>query len=134
MKVVGTPNAHNLISISTDGRMCSWSLDMLSQPQETLDLMKSTRAVPVTCLDFPHSDVNNFVFGSEDGCAFSACRHGAKAGIADVYDGHEGPVAGISVNSVQGGIDFSHLFLTSSFDWTIKLWSLKVTFFKLSSS
>jgi len=26
---------------------------------------------------------------------------------------------------VQGGIDFSHLFLTSSLDWTIKLWSLK---------
>ena len=33
MKVVGTQNAHNLISISTDGKMCSWSLDMLSQPQ-----------------------------------------------------------------------------------------------------
>ena len=31
--VVGTQNAHNIISISTDGKMCSWSLDMLSQPQ-----------------------------------------------------------------------------------------------------
>ncbi len=33
VNVVGTQNAHNLISISTDGKMCSWSLDMLSQPQ-----------------------------------------------------------------------------------------------------
>ena len=33
MRVVGTQNAHNLISVSTDGKMCSWSLDMLSQPQ-----------------------------------------------------------------------------------------------------
>jgi hypothetical protein len=33
MKVVGSRNAHNLISISTDGKLCSWSLDMLSQPQ-----------------------------------------------------------------------------------------------------
>ncbi len=33
MRVVGTQNAHNLISISTDGKLCSWSLDMLSQPQ-----------------------------------------------------------------------------------------------------
>ena len=33
MSVVGTQNANNLISISTDGKMCSWSLDMLSQPQ-----------------------------------------------------------------------------------------------------
>lgn len=128
MSVVGTQNAHNLISISTDGRLCSWSLDMLGQPQETLDLHRmQSKPVAVTCLDFPHSDVNNFVVGSEEGAAYSACRHGAKAGITDTYDGHQGPITGISVNSVQGGIDFSHMFLTSSIDWTIKLWSLKVS-------
>ncbi len=33
VNVLGTQNAHNLISISTDGKMCSWSLDMLSTPQ-----------------------------------------------------------------------------------------------------
>lgn len=33
LDVVGSPNAHNLISISTDGKICSWNLDMLSQPQ-----------------------------------------------------------------------------------------------------
>jgi len=33
VEVVGTQNAHNLITFSTDGKMCSWSLDMLSQPQ-----------------------------------------------------------------------------------------------------
>lgn len=42
MNVVGTQNAHNLISISTDGKMCSWSLDMLSQPQVTKFLFSST--------------------------------------------------------------------------------------------
>ncbi|KAL3280098.1 hypothetical protein HHI36_017604 [Cryptolaemus montrouzieri] len=128
MNVVGTTNAHNLISISTDGRLCSWSLDMLGQPQETLDLHKvQSKPVAVTCLDFPHSDVNNFVVGSEEGSAYSACRHGAKAGVTDLYEGHQGPITGISVNAVQGGIDFSHMFLTSSIDWTIKLWSLKDT-------
>lgn len=126
MSVVGTQNAHNLISISTDGRLCSWSLDMLGQPQEILDLHRiQSKPVAVTCLDFPHSDVNNFVVGSEEGSAYAGCRHGAKAGITDTYDGHQGPVTGISVNGVQGGIDFSHMFLTSSIDWTIKLWSLK---------
>ena len=44
MKVVGTQNAHNLISISTDGRLCSWSLDMLSQPQETLELQQQKQS------------------------------------------------------------------------------------------
>jgi len=33
VSVVGTENAHNLITISSDGKLCSWSLDMLSQPQ-----------------------------------------------------------------------------------------------------
>lgn len=33
VNVVGTQNAHNLITVSTDGKMCSWSLDMLSTPQ-----------------------------------------------------------------------------------------------------
>nr|CAD7428134.1 unnamed protein product [Timema monikensis] len=126
MNVVGTQNAHNLISISTDGRLCSWSLDMLSQPQDTLELQyKQSKAIAVTCLAFPHNDVNNFVVGSEEGSVYTACRHGSKAGVTETYDGHQGPVTGISTHAVQGGIDFSHLFLTSSFDWTVKLWSLK---------
>nr|CAD7198179.1 unnamed protein product [Timema douglasi] len=126
MNVVGTQNAHNLISISTDGRLCSWSLDMLSQPQDTLELQhKQGKAIAVTCLAFPHNDVNNFVVGSEEGSVYTACRHGSKAGVTETYDGHQGPVTGISTHAVQGGIDFSHLFLTSSFDWTVKLWSLK---------
>lgn len=36
--MVGTQNAHNVISVSSDGKLCSWSLDMLSQPQDTLEL------------------------------------------------------------------------------------------------
>ncbi|XP_070166938.1 cytoplasmic dynein 1 intermediate chain isoform X25 [Polyergus mexicanus] len=126
LNVVGTQNAHNLISISTDGKLCSWSLDMLSQPQEALELhTKQSKAIAATCLAFPHGDVNNFVMGSEDGTVYSACRHGSRAGLTETYEGHQGPVTGISAHAVQGGIDFSHLFLTSSLDWTIKLWSLK---------
>ena len=72
LSVVGTQNAHNLISVSTDGRLCSWSLDMLSQPQETLELQhKQGKAIAVTCLAFPHSDVNNFIVGSEEGSVYT---------------------------------------------------------------
>jgi dynein intermediate chain len=90
MKVVGTQNAHNLISISTDGRLCSWSLDMLSQPQETLELQhKQGRPVAVTSLAFPAADVNNFIVGSEEGHVYTACRHGSRAGILDLFEGHQ---------------------------------------------
>lgn len=33
MKIVGTKNAHNLISASTDGKLCVWSLENLLLPQ-----------------------------------------------------------------------------------------------------
>ncbi len=35
------------------------------------------------------------------------------------------PVTGLSAHHGIGPVDFSQLFLTSSIDWTIKLWSLK---------
>ncbi|XP_015241545.1 PREDICTED: cytoplasmic dynein 1 intermediate chain 2-like isoform X5 [Cyprinodon variegatus] len=128
VNVVGTQNAHNLISISTDGKMCSWSLDMLSQPQDSLELVfKQSKAVAVTSMAFPVGDVNNFVVGSEDGSVYTACRHGSKAGITEVFEGHHGPVTGLSCHSAAGPVDFSHLFISSSFDWTVKLWSTKST-------
>ena len=33
MSMVGTQNAHNLITSSSDGTVCSWLVDMLAQPQ-----------------------------------------------------------------------------------------------------
>ncbi|XP_039613555.1 cytoplasmic dynein 1 intermediate chain 2 isoform X4 [Polypterus senegalus] len=126
VNVVGTQNAHNLISISTDGKMCSWSLDMLSQPQDSMELVhKQSKAVAVTCMSFPLGDVNNFVVGSEEGSVYTACRHGSKAGISEMFEGHQGPITGIHCHTAAGPVDFSHLFVTSSFDWTVKLWTTK---------
>uniref|UniRef100_A0AAR2LE00 Dynein, cytoplasmic 1, intermediate chain 2b n=1 Tax=Pygocentrus nattereri TaxID=42514 RepID=A0AAR2LE00_PYGNA len=128
VNVVGTQNAHNLISISTDGKMCSWSLDMLSTPQDSLELVfKQSKPVAVTSMSFPLGDVNNFVVGSEDGTVYTACRHGSKAGISDMFEGHHGPVTGLDCHTAAGPVDFSHLFVTSSFDWTVKLWSTRNT-------
>ncbi|XP_035537856.1 cytoplasmic dynein 1 intermediate chain 1 [Morone saxatilis] len=127
VNVVGTQNANNLITVSTDGRMCSWSLDMLSQPQETMELVyNKSKPVAVTGMAFPTGDVNNYVVGSEEGTVYTASRHGSKAGICEMFEGHQGPVTGISCHSAVGTVDFSHLFITSSFDWTVKLWSTKV--------
>ncbi|XP_004407714.1 PREDICTED: cytoplasmic dynein 1 intermediate chain 2 isoform X3 [Odobenus rosmarus divergens] len=126
VNVVGTQNAHNLISISTDGKICSWSLDMLSHPQDSMELVhKQSKAVAVTSMSFPIGDVNNFVVGSEEGSVYTACRHGSKAGISEMFEGHQGPITGIHCHAAVGAVDFSHLFVTSSFDWTVKLWTTK---------
>ena len=55
------------------------------------------------------------------------CRHGSRAGVLDTFEGHGAPITGVSAHYGQGTLDFSHLFLTASMDWTVKLWSLKVT-------
>ncbi|KAF1318098.1 Cytoplasmic dynein intermediate chain, partial [Globisporangium splendens] len=38
MSVVGTKSSYNLISASTDGRVCIWNIDQLQQPIDMLDL------------------------------------------------------------------------------------------------
>ncbi|XP_070174428.1 cytoplasmic dynein 1 intermediate chain 2-like isoform X4 [Littorina saxatilis] len=124
--VVGTQNAHNLISVSNDGKLCSWSLDMLSQPQDSMELQhKQSKSVAATCSSFLSGDANNFIVGSEECLVYSASRHGSKAGINEAYDAHQGPITAIDTHRVPGQIDFSPYFLSSSFDWTVKLWSIK---------
>lgn len=51
----------------------------------------------------------------------------SKAGINEMFEGHHGPITGIHCHTAAGPLDFSHLFVTSSFDWTVKLWSTKVS-------
>ncbi|XP_020808266.1 cytoplasmic dynein 1 intermediate chain isoform X8 [Drosophila serrata] len=128
LQMVGTQNAHNVISISSDGKLCSWSLDMLSQPQDTLELQqRQSKAIAITSMAFPANEINSLVMGSEDGYVYSASRHGLRSGVNEVYERHLGPITGISTHYNQLSPDFGHLFLTSSIDWTIKLWSLKDT-------
>lgn len=136
LDVVGSQNAHSLVTTSTDGKMCSWDMDTLNAPQETLDLQTgSTKAVAGTCFSFPNGDSNNFILGSEEGLVFQGSRHGAKAGVGSQFDevgaegqaesSHHGPVTAVDFFKVQSGGDFSHLFLSASTDWTVKLWSYR---------
>ncbi|VDK44701.1 unnamed protein product [Gongylonema pulchrum] len=127
MAVVGTQNAHNLVSISTDGRLCSWSVDNLNQPIDAIDLSWKQKQVTCTCMSFMFEDANNFVVGSEEGNVYTASRHGNKGGINDGYESHIGPITGVDMHKAPGIIDLSHFFLSSSLDWTVKLWSTKET-------
>ncbi|GAA5873756.1 hypothetical protein JCM16303_002578 [Sporobolomyces ruberrimus] len=131
LEMVGTQNAHSLISASTDGTVCAWTLDMLARPQESLELVHpahtKTDEVSITSLGFPLGETTSFWVGTEEGNVYSANRYdraGAKAGLNqnEVYKGHSGPVTGMSFHPVEGRVDLSDLFLTCGVDWTIKLW------------
>jgi dynein intermediate chain, cytosolic len=43
MKMVGTQNAHDLVTVSTDGKMCTWSVDNLNAPIDTVTLCCKTK-------------------------------------------------------------------------------------------
>lgn len=131
MQMVGTQNAHNLMTASTDGTVCSWMLDMLARPQETLELLNQnhpkTDEVSVTTLSFPDNETTSFWVGTEEGNIYSAARYdraGAKAGLSahEVYRAHAAPVTRVHFHPLAGPVDFSDLFLSSSMDWTTRLW------------
>ncbi|EEB99275.1 hypothetical protein MPER_01076, partial [Moniliophthora perniciosa FA553] len=114
MQMVGTQNAHNLITTSTDGTVCSWLVDMLAQPQETLELIHAghnkTGEVAITTMDFPDNETTTFWVGTEEGNVYQANRYdraGAKAGLNqyDVYKGHAGPVMGLHFHPTSGSVD-----------------------------
>lgn len=48
--------------------------------------------------------------------------------------GHNAPVLSADFHRASGSIDFSHIFLTCSSDWTVMLWSVKVGYFSICST
>ncbi|EGP91481.1 unnamed protein product [Zymoseptoria tritici ST99CH_1A5] len=133
LAVVGTQNASSVVSVSTDGVVCAWSTDILTQPQEFLELHApnpsayKTDDVAPTCISFPASDPTYFLSGTEQGNIFPVHRYdraGAKSGV-DVrtsYRGHEAPVTGIDFHPARGKIDLGDLFVSSGLDWSVKVW------------
>ena len=134
ISIIGTPNAHNILTTSTDGVVCSWSVDMLAQPQEYLELTSpppgKTEDLAPTSLSFPTADPTFFVVGTEEGPIYPCHRYdraGAKAGVDTrlAYRGHTAPVMSTQFHPAKGPVDLGDLLLSSSLDWSVKLWRVK---------
>ncbi|KAI9187874.1 hypothetical protein H9P43_002265 [Blastocladiella emersonii ATCC 22665] len=81
--------------------------------------------VGVTCFAFPANEAAALWVGTEQGTVMHVSRYdraAAKAGVADCYVGHYGMVTGLAFHPSHAAADHSDLFLTSSVDWTVKLW------------
>lgn len=134
--IVGTQNANNIISCSTDGVVCGWGMDVFAQPQELLELKNPTQTkvavedVSPTCLSFPQTDPTFFLVGSEEGTIFPCHRYdraGAKAGVDKKisYKGHTAPVMSVDFHPARGPVDLGDLVISSSLDWSVKLWKVR---------
>ncbi|POS84572.1 cytoplasmic dynein-like protein 1 intermediate chain 2 [Erysiphe pulchra] len=134
INIVGTQNANNIISCSTDGVVCGWTVDILAQPQEKLTLLtpppsKNEDLAP-TCMAFPQTDPTYFLVGTEEGTIFPCHRYdraGAKAGVDQrvSYRGHAAPVMSVDFHPARGLVDLGDLVLSSSLDWSVKLWKVR---------
>src|SRR5690606_21205276 len=136
LAMVGTQNANNILSCSTDGVVCSWTVDMLAQPQEFLELTTppakalKTDDLSPTCMAFPLSDSTYFLVGTEEGSIYPCHRYdraGAKAGVEPriFYSGHTAPVMSVDFHPARGPIDLGDLVLSSSLDWSVKIWKAR---------
>ncbi|VDP83538.1 unnamed protein product [Echinostoma caproni] len=133
--LVGTQNAHNIISLGSDGSLCAWNLEMLAQPREKIKVCEMSGSglfdLYPTCMSFFANDVNNYAVGAENGNAYCGQRHSSRTGTVEEvsrhvpYRGHCAPITAISTHPSPGAVSFSTLFLTASLDWTVRLWSTR---------
>jgi dynein intermediate chain len=134
ISIIGTQNAHNILTVSTDGVVCGWTVDMLSQPQEYLELTtpppSKTEDLAPTTMSFPQSDPTFFIVGTEEGGIYPCHRYdraGAKAGTDHrlAYRGHAAPIMSTAFHPARGPVDLGDLMLSSSLDWSVKLWRVR---------
>ncbi|ODQ64039.1 WD40 repeat-like protein [Nadsonia fulvescens var. elongata DSM 6958] len=139
LEMQGTQHAPSIVSASTDGTACIWAADILAKPQERLSLsvppslskFRNDDVAP-TSLILPHMDTSYFLIGTEEGTIYHCNRYdraNTRSGIDPkiCYQGHDAPVTSMDLHSNKGPIDFGNLFLSTSLDWTIKLWKLSGT-------
>lgn len=79
--------------------------------------------INVICGKFPMGDANNYYVGSLNGALYKNALHNRSTDKITMYDEHDGPISSLSINNPSEHESLNGLVLTSSFDWTVKLWS-----------
>jgi dynein intermediate chain 1, axonemal len=120
----------NFFSVSSDGRVVMWTitkLELLYTDIVTLNVdsvgdesMGDNGIIPAlgcgTCFAFHQQQENLFVVCTEEGKVHK-CSKSYQNQFLDTFDAHHMAVYSIAWNTFHPKI-----FLTSSADWTVKIW------------
>merc|ERR1712048_542283 len=140
-------NVQHILSVSNDGKLCIWRTDQLSVKPQNECILKpsddhSTAARQIelitTCFDYSYRHPNQIVLGSDEGYLykaeiFNAAKNNNTAlAIKESIAAHYGPITAVQHFPAQSFplYDFKDnvagLYLTASYDWTVKLWHNKI--------
>lgn len=132
--MTGTEISPNILSLSGDGVLCTWSTSNMMKPMSRIELLNNEyrsheeKEVLVLSKSLSQNHPKKMLIGSEDGNAYeiSTSENDEKENILKIFKAHKGPINSIEYHPfVQDNEnDFSDLFITSSSDWTNKLWSV----------
>lgn len=137
----------SLISISGDGRIIEWSMKKGLEFTELMQLKRETNPnqkdvyagaeiekkgggmtfinTGGLSIDFPaNSESNIYYFVATEDCTIHQCSMSYSEQYLDTYYGHAGPIYRIRCNPFWHKDDCP-IFLTCSYDWTVRVWHAK---------
>jgi dynein intermediate chain 1 len=128
-EVKWSPQGDRFTSISLDGRACIWTMQKTKLECELLSQVKLeggdgssptalTGLINGLCFDFsPHEHEDVYLIGTEEGLIHKCSRY-FSANPIETFKGHSGAVYAVKWNPFH-----SDIFVSSSADWTVKVWS-----------
>lgn len=113
--VTGTPNANNILSVSNDGYLCTWSLSNLSKPIKEFKVKKKKNNegvegkldrnysddIGAICLATQENESNNIFIGSDDSDIYQVYVHQGNdnvENIVETYKKHSGPITSLQMH------------------------------------
>jgi dynein intermediate chain len=113
----GTTNSNNIISVSNDGVLCTWSMNNLSKPTKRIELKlkrknRETGAgviqgglieeVGAICMATQENETNNVFIGSDDNEIYQIHTHQGNNenvdNIVETYRKHTGPIHSLDMH------------------------------------
>jgi len=130
INMLGTASSHQLVTVSNDGKMCTWNLEKMNAPVEKSSLQVKEEvgdtaiSKPISCtsVDFSQHDSEKFFVGGESGTMYSASRHSQNL---NKIEAHHCPVTSVHCHPLTSADDAgigNGLVVSSSLDWTCRLW------------
>lgn len=112
------------ISISADGRACAWTMQRANLECELISELKLdpegalTGLINGLCFDFSLHEEDLYLVGTEEGLIYLCSKHFLAQPVG-TFKGHSGGVYAVRWNPFH-----KEIFVSSSADWTVKVWSV----------